>query len=170
MITIGIDPGAAGGIAVYDSGIVKAYKLPKDIGSLAPLFENFAQRGAIVFLEKLSVRHDDKEGGKIWRIQKMLAQYERLKATMEVCHLPYCMVHPMTWQTKLGLRKHGSKEERNERKHRYKAWAERWYPSVRVTLWNADALLIMRFGIWVQKNDRRWMKANLPKSVKEELF
>lgn len=167
MITIGIDPGAAGGIAVWNNGVSKVLKIPKDLSTLQPFFEFYAQMGAIVFLEKLSVRHDDTEGGKIWRIQKMLAQYERLKAMMEVAHLPYCMVHPMTWQTRLGLRLHGQKEPRESRKVRYKIIAEKWYPNTRVTMWNADALLIMRFGLWVQQADKKWLQANLPKAAKE---
>ena len=82
---IGIDPGAQGGIAVWQAGAkVKTMRMPRESSELREymtyLAENFRP---VVFLEKLSVRPDDVtvEGGsanlgKLYRIQKMIAQYE----------------------------------------------------------------------------------------------
>lgn len=176
---IGIDPGANGGIAVWSVGHnVKALRMPKNITDLRDFLCYYAENyQPVVFLEKLSVRADDvfvqdnrAAMGKLYRIQKMMANYEHLRALIETCGIPYVMVHPMTWQSKLKLRLHGEKEEKADRKRRYKDTAARFYPGVDVTLWNADALLIMHFGRWALVNDTKWVKANLPEREYQKLF
>lgn len=129
----------------------------------------------LCFLEKLSVRPDDvavdggkANMGKLFRIQKMMAAYEQLKATIEITNVPYIMVHPMTWQSKLAIRQKG--EEKPQRKKRYALLAGQWYPNIKTTLWNADALLIMRFGVWALANEPKWIASNLPVKEHSKLF
>lgn len=177
---IGVDPGASGGIAVYipDGQIVKTLKMPKDLSELRDFFAYYAENYCpLVFLEKLSVRPDDinvSEGtanmGKLYRVQKMMANYEHLKALVETSGIPYCLCHPMTWQTKLRLRIRGAKEDKAERKRRYQSAAARNYPGIKVTLWNADALMIMHFGRWALMNDRDWVLQQIPKREYNKLF
>ena len=176
---IGVDPGAAGGLSVFIPGQnVKAVKMPKDVTELRDFFAYYSENyRPIVFLEKLSVRPDDvaTEGGKtnmgkLYRIQKLMANFEHLKAIIETTGLPYIMVHPMTWQTKLKLRERGKHEEKADRKRRYQEHAGQLYPGIKVTLWNADALLIMHFGRWALVNEPNWVKSNLPKPAYEKLF
>lgn len=178
---LGIDPGSNGGIAVYQPGYnVKVYKMPKDIADLRDLLMYYAGIAKpIVFLEKLSVRPDDIQidsgnkaanMGKLFRIQNMMANYEHLKALIEVAEIPYVMVHPASWQSKLKLRLHGQHEEKADRKRRFKEVAAKLYPGVNVTLWNSDALLIMHFGRWALVNDQKWVKANLPQREHDKLF
>lgn len=167
---IGIDPGANGGLAVFQPGkITKTVKMPKDVRDLADFFGYYAENfKPIVFLEKLSVRPDDIQGnpGKIYRIQQMMANYEHLKALLETAGIPYIMVHPISWQTKLNLRSKAH-EEKKDRKNRYKLKAEKEYPECKITLWNADALLIMHFGRFVLVNDPSWVMSNLPAYIRE---
>lgn len=176
---IGVDPGANGGISVYVPGIrVKVLKMPKDISELADFFAYYRDNyKPIVFLEKLSVRPDDVTAngsranmGKLYRIQKMMANFEHLKAVIETSGVPYVLVHPMTWQSKLQLRIRGQHEEKAERKRRYQIQAAKEYPGVTVTLWNADALLIMHFGRWALVNISDWVKSNLPAREHSKLF
>lgn len=176
---LGIDPGSAGGLAVYIPGQhVKVAKMPKDVRDLADFFAYYKENyKPIVFLEKLSVRPDDVavEGGKpnmgkIYRVQKMMANFEHLKALIETAGIPYVMVAPMTWQTRLKLRKFGVKMEKAERKRKYAEQAAQWYPEIKVTLWNADALCIMRFGIFAIAEDIKWVRANLPQREFDKLF
>ena len=177
---IGIDPGANGGIAVFIPGDhPKVVKMPKDVTELADFFQYYAATyKPIVFLEKLSVRPDDVEimpdgkpnMGKMYRIQKLMANFEHLKAIIETSGIPYVLTHPMTWQTKLKLRVRGQSEEKNERKRRYAEKAAELYPQIKVTLWNSDALLIMHFGRWVVVNEPQWVKANLPQKEQYKLF
>jgi len=181
---IGIDPGAAGGIAVFVPGkyraLVSTIKMPKDVAELRDFLlyyrDNFKP---IVFLEKLSVRPDDVivQGdraamGKLYRIQRMMANYEHLKAIIEAVGIPYVMVHPLSWQTKLKLRERNSsiRESKEERKHRYQRTAATLYPEVKATLWNSDAMLLMHFGRWALVNDPKWVKANLPEREYQKLF
>lgn len=179
---IGIDPGKAGGLAVFVPGKYTPYvttaKMPKDVKELRDFFEYYVENyRPVVFLEKLSVRPDDvtEEGGranlgKLYRIQKMIANYEQLKAIIESVGIPFVMVHPMTWQTRLKLRVRGHKEDKRLRKRRYAEAASSYFPDVKTTLWNADALLIMQFGRWALVNDLNWVEANLPEREYAKLF
>lgn len=176
---IGIDPGANGGLAVYIPDCkTKAVKMPSDIADLRDFLGYYKENyQPIVFLEKLSVRPDDvatEEGkanlGKLYRIQKMMANFEHLKALIEAVGIPYVMVHPASWQSKLKLRRPELKEEKADRKRRYQEIAQKFYPEVKVALWGADALLIMHFGRWALVNDQKWIKANIPDRELDKLF
>ena len=178
---IGIDPGANGGIAVFIPGQhTKALKMPKDITELRDFFAYYHENyKPVVFLEKLSVRPDDVvvQGdraamGKLYRIQRLMANFEHLKALIETAGIPYVMVHPMTWQTKLKLRCRtpGFVESKADRKHRYQDKAASLYPEIKTTLWNADALLLMHFGRWALVNEPKWVKAQLPEREYQKLF
>ena len=174
---IGVDPGASGGIAIYVPGnLVKTIKMPKDITELRDFFAYYAENyKPIVFLEKLSVRPDDvavqgNRMGKLYRIQRLMANFEHLKALIETAGIPYVMVHPLKWQTALNLRVRGVHEEKADRKRKYRGFAQASYPAINVTLWNADALLIMHFGRYALVNETKWVKANLPEREYQKLF
>lgn len=176
---IGVDPGNNGGIAIFIPGqLAKAVKMPKDITELRDFFAYYKENyKPIVFLEKLSVRPDDvvvKDDraamGKMYRIQKLMANYEHLKAIIETTGIPYVQVHPLSWQTKLKLRVRGQHEEKAARKRRYAELAGKLYPEVKVTMWNADALLIMHFGRYALVNEPQWVKAQLPEREYQKLF
>lgn len=178
---VGIDPGASGGIVTWRPGQkITAAKMPQDINDLCDYLTYLKSIcSPIAFLEKLSVRPDDivpcADGvnmGKLYRIQKMLANYEQLKATIAVCDVPFVMVHPMKWQNELKLRAKTTrkKEEKNERKRRYREIAGNLYPELKPTLWNADATLIMHFGRYILRNNPDWVRENLPAKMYERLF
>ena len=177
---IAIDPGRAGGLAVFIKGEpnVRTARMPKDVGELQAFFQHYNENyNTIVFLEKLSVRPDDVavEGGnanlgKLYRIQQMMADYEHLKAMLEIVGLPYVMVHPSSWQAKLKLRLPGQKMEKAERKRLYKQMASHWYPEVKTTLWNADALCLLQFARLVLVNDLKWVLSNIPQREHDKLF
>lgn len=178
---IGLDPGANGGIVKWrPNEKITAIRMPKDLTELRNYLEYLKTIcSPIVFLEKLSVRPDDITSGvdginmgKLYRIQKMLANYEQLKATIAVCDVPFVMVHPMKWQNELKLRAKTTrkKEEKNERKRRYKEIAGNLYPELKPTLWNADATLIMHFGRYILRNNLNWVRENLPAKMYKRLF
>lgn len=177
---IGIDPGSNGGIAVYIHGDpIKTVRMPKDITELADFLQYYKNTyKPILFLEKLSVRPDDVEimpdgkpnMGKMYRIQKLLANYEHLRALIETIGIPYVMCHALKWQSALKLRVKGLKEEKAARKRRYAEQAAKLYPNAKVTLWNADAILICHFGRFVLANEQKWLMANLPQKEQYKLF
>lgn len=98
---IGIDPGVNGGIAVYRvyGQKVDVLKMPKELSDLTDYLRYIKSIcSPIIFLEKLNVRPDDvvqQTGdslnlGKLYRIQKMLAQYEKLKNINRIVRNPFC--------------------------------------------------------------------------------
>lgn len=170
---IGIDPGANGGIAVDAEGRVSVCKMPKVISKLGDFLRYYKDNySPVVFIEKLAIRHDDLQGGKVFRIKSMIANYEQLKAVISLCGIDICEVHPLTWQSRLGLRKIG--EEKQARKRRYKDVASGLYPSVPPTMWNCDALLIMRYGKTIinsiQKKDIKWVRENLIINKNDDIY
>lgn len=178
---VGIDPGSNGGIVTWrPNQNIKAVQMPKDLTDLKDYLSYLKPIcSPLVFLEKLSVRPDDimpgADGvnmGKLYRIQKMMANYEQLKAIISVCDIPFVMVHPMKWQNELKLRVKATrkKEDKSERKRRYKEIAGNLYPELKPTLWNADATLIMHFGRYILQNNPQWVRDNLPSKVYNALF
>lgn len=173
---IAIDCGANGGIAVYHNGKVTAVKMPKTIDDFREYLEYWQSIShPIAFVEKLSVRPDDVTAdgngvnmGKLFRIQKMIANFEQMKASIEFSRIPLVLVHPMKWQNGLKLRIKG--EEKKARKNRYKEIAQNLYPSINATLWNADALLILQFARKAMVNDKEWVRENLAQKEKNALF
>jgi len=170
---IGFDPGASGGIAVWKPNEkVKVYKMPKDLFDLRPLFKNINDtcEYPLVFLEKVSLRPDDMTSdvpGKAYRIQSMLSGFQKIKDILQIENLPFILVHPMSWQSTLHLRVKG--ESKPQRKLRYKNAAAEYYPEVKATLWNSDALLLMHFGRNKKMNDPNWIISNLPKVNQPQL-
>lgn len=168
---IGIDAGANGGIAIYTPyTTMRVVKMPKSIEDLAELLEQYKDDyDPMIFLEKLSVQGNDFTNfGKVFRIKNMLDNFSQIKAVLALSKIPYVLVHPMKWQTTLGLRIKG--EEKAERKKRYKEIAQDLYPNVKATMWNCDAMLIAHFGRKVLREEQDWVKANLPNLTKEKLF
>lgn len=178
---IGIDTGASGGIAIWrPNHVLKVVKMPKDLKALKEFLEYYKEVcEPIVFIEKLNVRPDDvsvsggaANMGKLYRIQKMLQNFEQLKATIEFLEIPFILVNPMKWQSELKLRIKikGKKEEKAERKNRYKSIAGQLYPDVKPTLWSCDATLIMHFGRYIIQNNQNWVFENLPRQMHNKLF
>lgn len=177
---IAIDPGASnGGICVYRHGddILDCVHMPKDVRRLRDFIEHYKGfTNPIVFVEKLSIRPDDmvtstgENRGKVFRIQKMLANFEQIKAVLDVLDVPYVLVHPIKWQSGLKLRIKGSQETKSARKARYKKVAQDLYPLEEVTLWSSDAILIMHYGRYMLQNDLDWVLQNVPQRAKGLLF
>lgn len=165
---VGIDPGASGGIVTWREGHrLTAARMPKDLQELGKyLLYLKSVCNPIVFVEKINLRPDDvvveagsANMGKAFRVQKMVENFAQLKSTVAMCGIPYALVHPLTWQSRLNLKKSG--EGKAERKKRYKLAAERCYPELTATLWNADACLIMHFGKNELMADSKWLRSHL---------
>lgn len=169
---IGIDPGSNGGIAIWSDKGVELKKMPKDIKEVAAILEA-AKSGhnSLVLLERLNVRPDDTlvnysaktiNYGKLYRIQKMMANYEQLRAVINLASLPLVLIHPLTWQSALKLRKNPF-VSKAARKAQYKAVAALLYPSTKQTLWSADATLIMHYGR-MKNGNLKWLADALNRS------
>lgn len=178
---IGIDCGSQGGIAVWRAGLKPiTVKMPKNTNELLDFLAYFSSFKTLVFLEKVQLRPDDvmmQDGkamlGKMYRMQKLLANFEQIKTILEAEGLPYCLVHPQKWIAGLGLRTEGGQRaDKAERKNRYKKFAQYHYPDAKVTLWNADALCLVHWGRKMLSDAKglKWIEANLPKREQEKLM
>ena len=169
---IGCDPGANGGIAVWrPNQIEKTIRMPKDLQELREYLQYIKSisKSPIIFLEKVQLRADDIKDnpGKAFRIQQLLMNFQKLKDYIEVEGVPYVLVHPVSWQSYLKLRK--QTEEKTDRKNRYKEAAKHYYPEVKATLWNADAVLLMHFGRLKKQKEPLWIIQNLPSDIVKRL-
>lgn len=168
---IGIDPGASGGLAIWrPNQPTAAIRMPKKMMDLRPFFmDKQAVCNPVIFLEKVQLHSGDMDApGKVYRIQEMLKAFEQLKTIITVCDIPYILVNPMKWQGDLKLRVKG--EEKADRKKRYQRAAAAYYPEVKATLWNADALMILHFGRYILQTNPKWVLENLPRNMHPKLF
>ena len=169
---IGIDPGAGGGIALYNyKAGTTVVKMPKNVSDLSDYLSYIKDTydKPVCFLEKVSNWvSDTEEAGKRFGIAKMMANYEQLKTVLTLSKIPYVQVAPQSWQGGLNLRKKG--ESKQQRKARYKAAAGQYYPEIKPTLWNADALCIMHFGRKKFNTDIDWILERLPPAAQKEIF
>ncbi len=142
MNVIGIDPGKSGGLAVLT---------PNHKASVFR-FDNLSEREVYllltgqtldlchVFLEKVHAM----PGQGVTSMFNFGCGYGFLRGVLTTLGVPYEDVPPQTWQKKLGL---GAKyNSYADRKRAHKAQAEQWFPSTKITLSDADALLIAEYG------------------------
>lgn len=147
---IGIDPGLSnGGIVVhFEGGSWEAYKMPRTMAAQLVLFKELHRRTSgnlWAVIERVNEWHSDLENpGKRFGISKLINHATTLKNVLEGTGIPYREVHSKTWQAKLGLQSLPG-ETQSERKSRYRDILRSKVP-VKVTLWNADAFMLVEFG------------------------
>jgi hypothetical protein len=100
----------------------------------------------------------------------MLNHYESLKNVLTLNKVTFVQVSPQSWQKGLNLVQKGVKEEKPARKNRYKLAAQGWYPEIKVTLQNSDALLIHRFLRLKMQQDQQWIWERIPYYKPSNLF
>lgn len=162
-ILVGIDPGvSAGGIAIYKPGSpLVTVKMPEEPLEIYNLFKKIKRSGSpMIVVERLSIRGDD-TGGKQYRIVTMLENYNNLVCCAKVLEIHLVLVTPMTWQTGLGLRTKGAKEDKSLRKEKYFQFAKRSFPTGNVFKWNSDAVCILRFTQLMIANKPKWISEHL---------
>lgn len=172
---VGIDPGANGGIAINRGGEVHLLKMPKTTLEFAAVLKAFNAGSTLVVIEKVGVRPDDvavTDGavnfGKLYRVQKMVANFEALKTALDLSGLAYVTVHPMKWQSFLNVRINGM--EKAVRKMHFKEVAQSLYPQTKQTLWSADATLIMHFGMLAAERAPLYFRSKMPKEQYDMLL
>jgi hypothetical protein len=157
-IYIGIDPGAAGGIAVINTfRIAEMYAMPHtdlDIWELirrSVLLPYYNDQPFTVYatLEKVSgyVGGAGNTGSSMFSFGK---SYGKLQMALTACGVEYQEVAPVTWQRWLGIKPRQQGETKSHFKNRLKELAvsiagSTTFPQERVTLYTADALLIAEY-------------------------
>lgn len=170
MTIIAIDPGASGGIAVFNKGRAQAVRMPKDVKKMQEYFRFLIKTYAsptnnlMVFIEKVNAYrgdHDDNPG-KMFGINKMLANYSQILTVIQLSNIQFIEVYPISWQSKLGLIWRKEKLTKTERKNRFKTYAANCFPEIqKMTMAICDALCIIQFALVKLKDDQLWIDDHL---------
>ncbi len=155
MMSIGLDPGKNGGIAVLDAAgaLVLVSKMPETEKDLLDLLNDREVFGIPEY------RHDHRRA----ILERVSASprmgtvsaftfgkgYGRLRMALVASNIPFNEVTPNVWQKALGVQVHsGSRDVRDApsgKKNAHKAKAQQLFPSTKVTHAIADALLIAEY-------------------------
>lgn len=156
---MGIDPGRTGGIAVVtkDNLIPYTYKMPESVQEFRTVLDNYKDYKVVVFLEKVNMwigdmttkqeaTESEKKAmrGKVFRLQKLIANYNEIKTCIKWQGYDLIECTPGQWQKGLSLR---PIKDKTDRKNRNKDHARYFYSGIKITHQNADALLIMQYGL-----------------------
>lgn len=135
-IVIGIDPGSvSGGIAIFQNGIARTWKMPETDRDIFDLLESFYFYDPTVFME--AVHSMPKQG--VTSSFAFGRNYGFLRGVVTALKYPLYYVTPQKWQKALGCLTHGDKNIS-------KAKAQQLFPQLKITHATADALLICEYG------------------------
>lgn len=139
---IGIDPGASGAMAIINPAralrVIRFSKLDKYQIIDAVIAETIAP--CRVYLEKVGGVPGD-GGNRAFAFGKGVGH---LEAALYLSHVPLNEVSPQTWQKALGLGRR--RPTKADRKRAHRAQAQQWFPAHKMTIEEADAILIAEYG------------------------
>jgi hypothetical protein len=162
MVTIGIDPGAGGGVALYTAGAVKLHPMPKGEAAIAELVTRYLPE--VAWVEQVSGFIGTPHPGS--RMFNFGANYGCLLGALyaiECLNAKGCkvnLVRPQTWQKWLDMgNRSSSNVDKPEWKRMLKREARLRHPDLiskngkrsLITDKTADALLILDYGLSKQK-------------------
>ena len=154
MTIIGIDPGASGAVAIWDKGISKIYKCPKTANEMADIIiktkhSEYVNKNQSIhaYIEKVhAFPHDGRSS--IFKFGQNFGQWIGILAA---CKVNTTFVTPQKWMNhwkkKLNI---DLPKDKPERKRRLKEIASH-YTDKKVTLYNADAILITLYGLYIEQ-------------------
>lgn len=148
---IGIDPGSLGGIAVLDDSgnVIDAITMPDTPQDILDYLRAYVDKAAE---ERCPVRcYMESVGfGIPGQSSKATATFARhcghLDMAMLALNIPTSTVTPQKWIKSYQLGKSSDCSSKSEWKNKLKAKAQLLFPNVKVTLRNADSLLIAEYG------------------------
>ena len=140
---IGIDPGRAGGISVLDEDgkVVELIKMPETMGDLLAVLEKYGGSESVCYLEKVHARPSDGAASMF----KFGQGFGWLQMALLAGRIRTVEVLPNTWMRGLGIKSKTATESKVQYKNRLKFVAEQLFPEQKITLWNADALLLSEY-------------------------
>ncbi len=146
-IILGIDPGAGGGIAATvgkDIYTRKTNDLRELCDWLTGLRYHFEEQKPIAYIEEVPKyvgRKIPSSSG--FTLGK---SYGELLGVLTALEIKTYRIRPQDWQKALEAGKRSGRSD-SEWKGHLKKLAQDLFPTVKVTLWNADALLLLEFGL-----------------------
>ena len=141
MISIcGIDPGKQGGLAFNNGNKVQVVSFSRlTQPEISHKLREFMPHK--VYLEKVH----SMPGQGVSSVFKFGEGFGHIKGTLDALRIPYELVSPLKWQTRLGCRTGGDKNVS-------KTKAQQLFPQIpKITHYIADALLIMEYGCRIEK-------------------
>lgn len=154
MVIIAIDPGASGGIAIWDKGIKSLYKCPQDVEKMADIVNNSVNGSwingdgqSIAYIEQVHAFPTDARSSAF----KFGTNYGKWLGILGAKKIKTILVSPQKWM-KYYQKKFKFKlpKDKTKRKRRLKELAAD-YTDKTVTLYNADAILIAMYGVHEQQ-------------------
>jgi len=150
-VLMAVDPGKAGGLAWRDQdGRTVADAMPETPGAVLEYVREIirAADGAenvSALVEKVGgyAGGTGQPGSAMFRFGE---GYGFLLGVLMACGVRVELVTPQTWQKAVGLGHRGRDQSKADWKRKLRAQAERLFPGVKVTLANADALLLLEYG------------------------
>lgn len=150
MLIVGIDPGEkSGAVAATDGSNLATMPMPNLAGFIA-----YMKVGSnhVVYLEQLQPLPSQARGGVAsFKIGK---HYGELIGVLTTLGINFTLVRPQLWQSYLGCSYPGQDVSYTEKKRKNKELAQRLFPKVKVTLQNADAILIAEYGKRIYERTR----------------
>lgn len=147
-IILSLDPGANGGIALYDGTTMTAIKMPDTYADIYNYLSEvqFSHENVECYME--NVGH-----GMPGQSSKATATFARhcghLEMALFALGIPTTLVTPQKWMRHYSNAVGKSTDyEKTAWKNRLKAEAQRLFPKVKVTLATSDAILIANYGLW----------------------
>lgn len=144
MLTIAIDPGANGGMAVASDTngspfVIKMPETPRDIYDLlADLSDGKIDIRAVV--EKVGMH---RQGNNASASCKLARHCGHIEMALLALGIPFEEVTPQRWMKSLGV----MPKDKKDRKNHIKDLMQRKYPSIKITLWSSDALGILGYAM-----------------------
>jgi hypothetical protein len=148
---IGVDPGKSGAVAFWHEGIDKVVKCPSNVKEMYEVVRDETARfnpyGSIAYVEKVWARPSNATRAAF----TFGVNYGEWLAILAALEIETILVTPQTWMKyykdkfKMKLPK-----EKKDRKNKLKKIAT-YYTDKKVTLYNADAILIAAYG-FIEQN------------------
>lgn len=140
---LGVDPGGSGAMAVIDEEgkFVSFIKLKETDFDVADWLKSYVTTVSFAYLEKVH----SMPGQGVASTFKFGASFGGCRAMLVYSTIPWDFVTPLKWQNALSCRTGGDKNVS-------KAKAQQFWPDVKITHANADALLIAEYCRRVRLN------------------
>ena len=147
-IILGVDPGALGGFCLYEDGKITTYKMPDTYPDIFHFLDGLVKarepKQIVAFLE--DVGHG-LPGQSSSATAKFARHNGHLEMALYAAGIPTTKVTPQKWQRSYSnsLGKSSDSDKRGW-KNKLKGLAQQMFPSEKVTLNTADAILIAAYG------------------------
>ncbi len=144
MKLIGIDPGANGGIASLntENDEVKCWAMPETEKDMVEMFIELVTCGYTKALIEKVHGMPGQGGAAMFTFGR---GYGTVRTAMIAVGISFDEVTPQAWQKAMGIPPRKKTETKVQHKNKLKAKAQQLFPDVKVTLANADALLIVEY-------------------------